>query len=88
MTVKNMTNKPIGVGNVIILPEEIKEISETKKHPVVAFFLSKGYLKFADLPTRQARKPNPRRPPRTQPPADVPPSEDGEMAEDSDKSET
>ena len=46
MTVKNKTNKPIGFGNLVLLPDNIGTLPEGfgADHPTVKFYISKKWL--------------------------------------------
>jgi len=50
MFVKNTSNKPMGFGAVVILPDEIKELPKGfgPDHPTVKFFLLKNWLVQVD----------------------------------------
>ena len=46
MNYKNTTTKPIGFGMTVMLPDEVAPLPPgySKDHPVVKFYISKGWL--------------------------------------------
>ena len=49
MKIKNLSAKPIYIGNAAILPDETKEIADAwKNHPVVKMYIDKKLIEIAD----------------------------------------
>jgi len=84
--VKNTTNKPIGFGSVILLPDSISKLPEGfgPDHPTVKFFLGKKWLVEVDenAPKDDASNPSSITPERLTPEQSTPEQTAAKAAED------